>query len=240
MKPERFILPSLLFVLMLFACKSKQTMALPTPFGGDETDEHVVVANEVEEAPPPLPPPEPILVGSPAPVPQAPSSAPRSMEEASDDAKSIDFAFQKQGRAGIPLSKYATAQGCLGRSKSSFTVGLYPKANMDLVSFVVYANDCGGMSLTITGVEMAETAKIALTKGKNLIVLEDYDIRLRGGAKYTMTCTGIGSYGGCSSTKPPMFEDISKCTNLASNNHPSLVLDQKTAPFIFDFKFLFQ
>lgn len=169
-------------------------------------------------------------------VTAAPPPAPRSWEAVEEQPDM----FIKTGRAGIPLSKYATAQNCVGKSQSNFTANLQPKTAMDLVSFVVYASDCGGLNLTITGPEFTETVKIVVNKGKNQIDLEDYDIRLHAGTQYTMAGKGIAGMGGCGSSKPPMFEDVSKCTNVASENHPNLVLDQKKSPCVFELRFLYQ
>lgn len=148
--------------------------------------------------------------------------------------------FPKQGRAGVPVSKHDASKSCIDASKTKFTATLKAASDVDLVSFVVYATDCGGMDLKITGPDLKESASYPLNKGKNQIPLGDLDLRLTEGVRYTLTCTGVAGYGSCSSTVVPRFENIGKCGNVTSENHPNLVLNQKTTPHIFELKFQHQ
>lgn len=148
--------------------------------------------------------------------------------------------FPKQGRAGVPVSKHDVSKSCIDASKSTFTATLKAASDVDLVSFVVYATDCGGMDLKITGPDLKESARYAVSKGKNQIPLDDLDLRLTEGVTYTLTCTGVAGYGNCSSTAVPRFENTGKCGNVSSENHPNLVLNQKSTPHIFELKFQHQ
>lgn len=148
--------------------------------------------------------------------------------------------FPKQGRAGVPVSKHDVFKSCIDASKTTFTATLKATSDVDLVSFVVYATDCGGMDLKITGPDLKESTSYAVSKGKNQIPLGDLDLRLSEGVTYTLTCTGIAGYGSCSSTAVPRFENTGKCGNVSSENHPNLVLNQKSTPHIFELKFQHQ
>jgi len=169
----------------------------------------------------------------------APKSAP--VKPSSKDIDGLlekgEVMFHKSGWVGIPLSKRDAAKKCTGISQSNFKVILQPKSDTDLLSFVVYTNNCGGMNMSISGPAVSESAKLPLVKGKNLISLEGLDVRLRGGGTYILSCTGVA---GCGSSQPPKFEHIGKCAEVASANHPNLFMDQKKEAHVYDLKFLFQ
>ena len=140
------------------------------------------------------------------------------------------------GLAGIPLNQYSS--DCITALRGSFSVTLTPVQDVEARSFKVYTDDCGGVKVALTGPQLNENFRATLNKGRTLIDFADSDARLKAGNTYTLTCTPISGYGGCSSSKAPAFHDLRNCSDVSSASAPALKLNDKGNLVLFDLKFV--
>lgn len=151
--------------------------------------------------------------------------------------KAVNTGFSKSGVVGVPVLNYPAGDDCVDRSKGGFSATLSPNSDMELTSFKIFTDVCGGVKVELTGPNLKSHFQTAINAGKTQISLADIDARLEAGNKYTLTLTPIAGYGTCSSSQTPSFNDVQSCSGVNSNTSPALKLDQKGKLVLFDLKF---
>ncbi|MEZ4959575.1 MAG: hypothetical protein R2830_07150 [Saprospiraceae bacterium] len=179
------------------------------------------------------PAPEPARKIAPPPPPPVPDPLPEKKITEKPDR------LVKPGKIGSPVSSYPTATDCIDIVKNSFSFTLTPKQWVELQSFTIYHDDCGGMLLTLSGPEGSQSTKISLSGLKTQVTFGSIDARLEPNTTYTVTCATLAGYGGCPSSTPPNFENTKACAGTNPTTSSVLGLDQKGKQIIFDLKFLY-
>ena len=140
---------------------------------------------------------------------------------------------------GLPLSSYKKNCNDLS-NKGSFSVLLSPAEDVELESFFVYSNDCGGLEVTLQGAGDTQTFEVALLQGKkSQITFGTIDARLKKGNKYTLSCRPFANHGGCTSPNAPKLEDAGSC-GISPKTSNKLSINQQGNLIIYDLKFLYR
>lgn len=143
----------------------------------------------------------------------------------------------KQGIAG-PRAGYSTTPDCSGFANSEFSVTLKTNRAVELGSFVLYADQCGGVEVSLSGPSVNRAFKAALVEGYSQIILDEGIPRL-GVGNYTLRCRALGNYSGCGVAGTPRFANVKSCPDIKSLTAPALSMDQKGALLIHELKFTY-
>jgi len=146
----------------------------------------------------------------------------------------VEEELENNGTAGLEGSKYELA--CLQPASEQYTFTVSPNQAVELFSFTLASDICGGLEVTMSSTEGSKKAKLALTKGKNQISLQDLRARLKPGIKYTFSCSTIAGFGTCSAEKTPQMLDASDCGNQPLTK-PELDVDYQGKSIIYDLKY---
>lgn len=150
---------------------------------------------------------------------------------------------KKGGGASIELANYAVSgfkaatynSSCTSYGPTSFTLSFSPGQDIELQSFMVFSETCGGLRLTFSGGGQELTVTKALVKGKSKISLGDLEVRLKGGINYMLTGRTIGNFGGCPENTPPRMLSASACGSIKKHSPSTrLTVDQGAADVAFD------
>lgn len=146
-------------------------------------------------------------------------------------------ALNRSGSVGPPTSGYPASNECTDRVRGAFSATLSPVSDVDLTSFKVYTDICGGLKVELSGPNLKSHFQTAINAGRSQISMADIDAQLSAGNKYTLTLTPIAGYGTCASSQTPSFYDVKNCADLSSATSSALKLDQKGRLLLFDLKF---
>ncbi|MEP7321554.1 MAG: hypothetical protein ABI761_06530 [Saprospiraceae bacterium] len=142
------------------------------------------------------------------------------------------------GIAGMNLDKYDKNCGTL--QVYDFTTTITPTRDVELLSFVVISDVCGGLTLTITGDGRTEKISRGLTagqSGQSVISLGDLDLRLKAGKTYTLKGSTLKDFAGCSNPNRPKLLNATSC---GSPRAPAEVkMNYSGNKVLFDIKYLF-
>lgn len=97
--------------------------------------------------------------------------------------------------------------------KPSFSVKLKPVKDVELSSFKVVSDGCGGLKISLNGGDINDNITVGLNSGTSQVSLGGLDdTKLEAGKTYTLSGSTIAKYGGCPSDKPPKLEDAMDCS----------------------------
>jgi len=150
------------------------------------------------------------------------------------DAPAADLG--ELGTAGFDISKRVA--NCVAFSDSEYKFTITPKQDIELLSFYVATNVCGGIQITLDSGNDITKMRSTLVKGKNQIPLTDLYARLEPGTTYTLTVGTLTGYGRCEAEQKPKLEDATGCSvSPASQAHFNV--DYKGKSIIYDLKYLY-
>ena len=139
-------------------------------------------------------------------------------------------------RAGLNAS--TKASDCNTFSPAAFSISIRPSQDVELQSFIVFAEGCGGLKLTLSGGGQSQTVTKALVKGQSKISLSDVEFRMKAGTNYTLSGTSISNFGGCSGQSAPKLLSAGGCEGITRQSGSSrLNLDQGSAEVVFDINY---
>ena len=140
-------------------------------------------------------------------------------------------------KVGIPSSQYAKfSQDCIALyTKDKYEVILLPNRKVELQSFYVYSNDCGGLEITLEGDGDKQSFKASLNAGKSQILMNVIDTELTAQKSYKLTLRPLGNYKGCNASAPARLEKVTDC-NVSQVNCNALKLNQNNNPVLYDLK----
>lgn len=178
-----------------------------------------------------------VVINYEKPKPTTPSSS--RPPKPSPDPPPPKLAPTNPGLVAKAASSYQLSDACLEDSGNKFTIKISPKKDVELTSFKLLTNDCGGLFLSLKGPDGAQTSQRALIKGVSEIRFGDIDARLAKGKTYTLSGTAEAGFGGCSSSNQPQLQSLKNCgAPTVSSAHLSLKGQQ--TPIIFDLKYLYR
>jgi len=124
-------------------------------------------------------------------------------------------------------------------AQDKLKVLLLPNKRVELQSFKVYTNICGGLKVTLEGDGDSQSFRATLNDGGSNISFTPIDAELQANLSYTLIVEPLGNYRGCDASDPPRLEKITDC-NFRSNNHAALKIDQNSNPIIHDLKIKYE
>lgn len=123
-------------------------------------------------------------------------------------------------------------------TKDQFEVLLLPNQKVELQSFKVFTNVCGGLKVTLEGDGDEQSFKTILNAGGSTINFTPIDTELAAHQTYTLKLEPLGNYKSCNASSAPRFEKITDC-KANSKNHAALKLQQNQNPILYDLKIKF-
>jgi hypothetical protein len=174
-------------------------------------------------------PPEPVITTpppdpTPPPPPRPPSPPP--------------FA-NKLDKVGAPLKESSSTSSCAKTAGNSFTATLRANRAIELGSFFVYADQCGGIEVSLSGKGVSTSFKTALVQGYSQIALDAHIQQRLTPGTYTLKCTAFNNYAGCTASENPRFLDVKPCANVKPLTSSALRLDQQGKLIVHEFKFIY-
>ena len=197
--------------------REKQIQTQPKPRQQQTTTASVYNPPVVSTTTNVRPPPRPV-----APTPTTPTST----------ASSSDDDMSNLGAGGLSLSSYKSS--CKFDLTNTYSFSITPKRTVELLSFIVYSDECGGIEIALNG----EKIKESLVQGKNQVSLIDLGANLKKGKNYTISCKTIAGFGNCEDGNEPKLKDAASCGAIASSKS-EFDADYKGKSIIYDLKYLY-
>ena len=148
----------------------------------------------------------------------------------------------KPATVGMSSSKReAFSKTCIALyTQDKFTITLLPNNDMELQSFKLYTNTCGGVKVTLEGDGETQSFKAALNAGRSTITFTPIDASLLANLSYTLTLEPLqGYHSSCSASAAPRLEKVTEC-DFTYSDHPSISVDQSQNPILYDLKIKYQ
>lgn len=142
----------------------------------------------------------------------------------------------KPSKAGLALSSYDTA--CARLSGSRFTATLRVKRELELGSFMVFTNQCGGMEISFSGKGIKERFKVGLVPGATQVALGANLPRLKPGT-YQLEGRAFSQYAGCTAADAPQFMSVEACPSLRPITVAAMELTQQKPTVLHELKFTY-
>ncbi len=149
--------------------------------------------------------------------------------------------LKNKASVGIPTSQYNTfTKDCIALyTQDKFEIVLLPNKRLELQSFKVYTNICGGLKITLDGDGNRQTFNAALNAGSSNISFTPIDAELRANSSYTLTLEPLGNYKSCNASSAPRFEKVTDC-DARSTNHAAIKVEQTRNPILYDLKIQYE
>ncbi|WP_282773830.1 hypothetical protein [Phaeodactylibacter xiamenensis] len=142
----------------------------------------------------------------------------------------------KPGKAGLSLSSYDPA--CARLSGSRFTATLKVKRELELGSFMVFTNQCGGMEVSFSGKDINERFRVGLVPGATQIALGANIPRLKAGT-YQLEGRAFSQYAGCTAADAPQFMSVEACPSLRPITAAAMELTHQKTTVLHELKFTY-
>lgn len=134
---------------------------------------------------------------------------------------------------GSAAAAYST--DCLSPSTGNYSFSITPRQDIELISFKVGSNECGGLNVTLSSTKGTRSTKSALIAGQSQISLDGF--YLEAGRTYTISCSTMTGYGACGAIEQPVLQDSSSCASPRSSSH--FTADYRGKSIIHELRYLY-